>query len=152
GGGCTSGAVTYTYTVGLAIFGFTPDHGDSSTTVTITGQGFVAPLIVTFGGIQGTVLSVTGTQILARPPSGCPGVPSGAIAVTLLSDGETATSAGSFSVGVPSISSFTPTSGPGGSPRTVTAIGTGFFPTGQSGKVLVTVDGSSVAVQPSETN
>ena len=69
GSACISGPVSFTYTVGLSIFGFTPDHGDANTTVTITGQGFVAPLIVTFGGSQGTVISVSGTQVLAKPPA-----------------------------------------------------------------------------------
>ena len=154
GSGCTSAAVPFTYTVGLSIFGFTPDHGDSSTTVTITGQGFVAPLIVTFGGTQGTVMSVSGTQILAKPPSGCPGVPSGAITVTLLADGETASSSSSFRVIVPSISTGPiPSSGSGGTSTSVTIIGTGFFPTGQPSLFSVTAAGGSVnGVTTSELN
>jgi hypothetical protein len=154
GSGCTSGAVPFTYTVGLSIFGFTPDHGDSSTTVTITGQGFVAPLIVTFGGVQGTVVSVSGTQILAKPPSGCPGVPSGAITVTLLADGETASSSSSFRVTVPAISSGPiPSSGAGGTSTSVTLIGTGFFPSGQPSLVSVDAAGGSVnGITTSELN
>ena len=121
GTACTSPAVTFTYTVGMSIFGFTPDHGDASTTVTITGQGFVAPLLVTFGGKQGTVLSVTGTQILAKPPAGC--AIGGAIAVTLLSDGETASAPGTFTANNPKITSGpTPSSGPGGSATSVTIV------------------------------
>ena len=130
GATCTSAPVTFTYTVGLSIFGFTPDHGDSSTVVTITGQGFVAPLIVTFGGIQGTVVSVTGTQVLATPPPGCPSS-GGQISVTLLSTGESATSSGSFTVGVPTITSGpSPGSGPGGHGTLVTVTGTNLFRTG----------------------
>ncbi|HET7451310.1 MAG TPA: IPT/TIG domain-containing protein [Thermoanaerobaculia bacterium] len=144
GATCTSAPVTYTYTVGLSIFGFTPDHGDSSTVVTITGQGFVAPLIVTFGGKQGTVVSVTGTQILAKPPAGCPSS-GGPIAVTLLSDGETATAPGSFTVIVPTITSGpSPASGPGGTGTSVTVLGTGFFPPGATGQLSVTAAGGSV--------
>jgi len=153
GSTCTSGPVSFTYTVGLSIFGFTPDHGDATTTVTITGQGFVAPLIVTFGGIQGTVLSVSGTQILAKPPSGCPGVPGGAIGVTLLSTGESTTSSATFTVNVPAISSGpTPNSGPGGSSTPVTIIGTNLFPPGNPGALTVFVNGIAVGKTTSEVN
>lgn len=149
GTSCTSAGVTYTYTVGLSIFAFTPDHGDSSTVVTITGQGFVAPLVVTFGGKQGTVVSVTGTQILAKPPAGCPSS-GGAIAVTLLSDGETASSPGAFTVVVPTITSATPNSGPGGSATPVTVLGTGFFPPGQPSQLSVLPTGSVSGVVASD--
>lgn len=148
GGACVSGPIDYTYTVGLVIFGFTPDHGDSSTTVTITGQGFVAPLIVTFGGVQGTVLSVTGTQVLAKPPAGCPSS-GGTIAVTLLSDGETASAPGTFDVAVPKITSGpSPSSGPGGSATSVTVTGTDLFKTGTNptSSVAVSASGGSVTV------
>ncbi|HET9792961.1 MAG TPA: IPT/TIG domain-containing protein, partial [Thermoanaerobaculia bacterium] len=149
---CTSSPVTYTYTVGMSIFGFTPDHGDASTTVTITGQGFVAPLLVTFGGVQGTVLSVTGTQILAKPPAGCPSS-GGTIAVTLLSDGETAAAPGTFTINVPTVTSFAPTSGPGGTATPVTVIGTDFFPTGSPSRVSVTGAGGAIGtVSVSEVN
>ena len=153
GATCTSAPVTFTYTVGLSIFGFTPDHGDSSTVVTITGQGFVAPLIVTFGGRQGTVISVTGTQILAKAPAGCPSS-GGTIGVTLLSTGESAQSSASFTVIVPTISSGPiPSSGPGGSSSSVTVIGTGFFPSGQPGLLTVNVAGGSVnGVSTNELN
>ncbi len=158
GSTCTGGPVTYTYTVGMSIFAFTPDHGDSSTVVTITGQGFVAPLIVTFGGVQGTVISVTGTQILAKPPAGSGGCTSGSasIAVTLLSDGETATAPGAFITVGPTISgAASPTGGPGGVPTpNVTVRGTGFFPNGNTGALSVTATGHTVVsnVMPSETN
>jgi hypothetical protein len=148
GSACTSGAVPFTYTVGLSIFGFTPDHGDANTTVTITGQGFVAPLIVTFGGSQGTVISVSGTQILAKPPAGCPSS-SGVIGVTLLATGETATSAASFVVSVPNITSGpSPSSGPGGHSTAVTVLGTNLFSTGTNptASVVASASGGSVTV------
>jgi hypothetical protein len=143
---CTSSPVTYTYTVGMSIFAFTPDHGDSSTVVTITGQGFVAPVIVTFGGVQGTVVSVTGTQILAKPPAGCPSS-GGAIAVTLLSDGETASAPGTFAVAVPKVTSGpSPNSGPAGTATTVTVTGTDLFKTGTNPTSSVSVSASGGAV------
>ncbi len=157
GSTCTSNPVTFTYTVGLSIFGFTPDQGDASTVVTITGQGFVAPLIVTFGGVQGTVISVSGTQILAKPPAGCS--PGGVIAVTLLSTGETASSSSSFTGVAPTIKgSASPSGGPAGVGTPAIVRGTGFFPSGQASSCTVasgcvTATGGSVTgVSASETN
>jgi hypothetical protein len=146
GSTCTSGPVPFTYTVGLSIFGFTPDHGDANTVVTITGQGFVAPLIVTFGESQGVVISVSGTQILAKPPAGCPSS-GGTITVTLLADGESASSSGSFTVGVPNITSGpSPSSGPGGASTTVTVTGTNLFSSGTNPSTSVTAAASGGTV------
>ncbi len=39
---------------------------DSQATVTISGQGFEAPVSVNLGGIPATVLSVSGTQVIVR--------------------------------------------------------------------------------------
>jgi hypothetical protein len=153
GGGCTSNSVSYSYTVPLLITGFTPDHGDASTVVTIFGQGFVAPVLVTFGGSQGTVVSVTGTQILARPPEGCPSS-GGAIAVTLLATGESASSSGTFTVDTPKITSGPiPDNGPGGSATAVTFVGTHLYPSGNSGALSVgTTGGTATVTSASEQN
>jgi hypothetical protein len=65
--------------------------------------------------------------------------------VTLLADGETASSASSFRVIVPSISTGpVPSSGSGGTSTPVTIIGTGFFPTGQPGLFTVTAAGGTI--------
>jgi hypothetical protein len=107
---------------GLAILSFTPTSGPVGTAVTITGTGFAAGATIAFGGTPATVVSVdSSTQITATVPAGAT---TGPIAVTV--SGNTATSVASFSVGAagPTISSFTPTSGPVGS--TITINGTGF--------------------------
>ena len=60
----------YPFQYGQAMFissiapGLGPDTG--GTTVTITGQGFVSPVAVTFDGVAAQVLSVAGTQIVAK--------------------------------------------------------------------------------------
>jgi hypothetical protein len=146
GAACTGGPVTYTYTVGMSIFAFTPDQGDATTLVTITGQGFVAPLIVTFSGTQGTVVSVTGTQILAKPPDLC-SADTTPITVTLLSDGETASSSGSFLFHNPSIKfGPSPAIGPGGSPTPVTIGGSFLFEGSDASTLGVTAQGGSASV------
>jgi hypothetical protein len=67
--GKKSDGAAFRYGVGMFISSFTPMEGpaDTATTVTIFGQGFVAPVTVvaTLGG-QWDVLSVAGTEIVAR--------------------------------------------------------------------------------------
>ena len=146
GNSCTSGPVTFTYTVGLSIFGFTPDHGDSTTTVTITGEGFVAPLIVSFGGTQGSVLSVSGTQILAKPAAGCGS--SGPITVTLLATGESVSSSTNFTQGGPTVTAGpSPNTGLANVTTTVTVQGTNLFSPGTPTSVqVVNVSGGSATI------
>jgi hypothetical protein len=69
--GKVSNAVGFRYGVTMLISSFTPMEGpaDTPTTVTIFGQGFVAPVTVVAaaGGLyQWDVLSVAGTEIVAR--------------------------------------------------------------------------------------
>jgi hypothetical protein len=70
--GAVSNAVPYTYGGTMYISAISPPVGpqDTATTVTIFGQGFVAPIGITIGGISPTttwdVLSVAGTEIVAR--------------------------------------------------------------------------------------
>jgi hypothetical protein len=152
---CSSnGAVSFTYLPGMQIFDFTPDHGDASTTVTINGQGFTCPVIVSFGNTQGIVTSCTATQILAKPPSGCGGG-SGNISVTSDLTGETATSSAQFAVTGITAGAPAPPSGPAGVATTVTVTGTGLFsPTSPTG-ISVSATGGTVtlvsAVQGSGT-
>ena len=67
--GKTSNGVNFNYGVTMYISGFTPMEGpaDAATTVTIFGQGFVAPVsVVADLGGPWDVLSVGGTEIVAR--------------------------------------------------------------------------------------
>ena len=120
---------------------FTPTSGPVGAAVSITGTGFTGASKVTFHGTPATTFSVgSDTSISATVPSGAT---TGPIAVTTA--GGTGTSGTSFTVttipppGAPTISSFTPTSGPVGT--TVSITGTHF-----TGATSVTFNG--VAATP----
>lgn len=107
------------------ITSFTPSSGPVGNTVTITGTNFsVTPAnnTVRFNGTTATVTASTATSITTSVPSGAT---TGKISVTV--GGNTATSATDFTVttvALPTITSFTPSSGPVG--NTVTITGTNF--------------------------
>jgi hypothetical protein len=92
-----------------SITSFTPTSGPIGTQVDIQGNGFTGAGSVTFGGIAASYTVNSPTDITAHVASGST---TGPISVT--TSYGTATSGGSFTVTVPppSISSFTPTSGP----------------------------------------
>lgn len=102
------------------ISSFTPDTGTPGTIVTITGTTFTGATSVKFSGVAATFTVDSATQITATVPDGAI---TGRISVT--TPGGTATSSTNFKV-PPSISSFTPTSGPVGTVVTIT--GSGFTP------------------------
>jgi len=89
---------------------FTPTSGIVGAAVAITGVSLTQATKLTIGGKPATFTVNSDTQITAHVPAEAK---TGKIVVT--TPGGTATSAGIFSV-VPSISSFTPTSGPIGTP------------------------------------
>jgi len=97
------------------ISSFAPTSGAVGTTVSIVGTGFTGAGKVTFNGVMATTFSVASdTAISATVPSGAT---TGPIAVT--TSGGTGTSTVAFTVtttppAAPTISSFTPTSGPVG--------------------------------------
>lgn len=103
------------------ITSFTPANGPEGTAVTITGTDFTGATAVTFNGTPATTFSVTNaTTITATVPAGAT---TGPIAVT--TPGGTATSSSSFTVDppppvAPTISGFTPDTGPVGSGVTIT--------------------------------
>jgi hypothetical protein len=72
GNGKKSNGVGFRYGVTMFISAIVPPDGpqDTATTVTIFGQGFVAPVTVTITGVTGVtswdVLSVAGTEIVAK--------------------------------------------------------------------------------------
>ena len=113
-------------TTALAITGFTPTSGPTSggTTVTITGTGFAGTTAVKFGTTSATTFRVTGTtKIIAKTKAQAAG--NDKIHVTTPSG--TATSSAFFTfVAPPTITSFTPTSGPTTGGTTVTITGTNF--------------------------
>jgi hypothetical protein len=72
GNGLISNAKSFIYGLNMFISSFTPIDGpaDTPTTVTIFGYGFVAPVnviaVTSFGVLQWDILSVAGTEIIAR--------------------------------------------------------------------------------------
>ena len=100
-----------------AIVSFSPISGASGTSVTITGSNLTVATAVTFGGKAAASFSVgSATQITALVASGSS---SGRIGVT--TPGGTATSASSFTVlAAPTITTFSPASGPVGSVVAIT--------------------------------
>lgn len=130
GGQTGTSATDYTVTTvpGPVIASFTPASGPIGTSVTISGSNFSttpANNTVKFNETAATVTASTATSITTSVPSAAT---SGKITVTV--GGQTSTSASSFiiiTVPAPSISNFTPTSGPAGT--TVTIAGTNFSTT-----------------------
>jgi len=101
------------------ITSFSPPSGTPGTIVTINGTNFSATLAnnsVTFNGTPATVTSAATTKLVATVPAGAT---TGPISVTVA--GQTGSSANTFVVVVPAptISSFTPNSGPVGTLVTV---------------------------------
>ncbi len=78
GSGKTSNGLPFQYGQAMFISSIAPGEGPDTggTTVTIMGQGFVGPVAVSLAGTPAQVLSVAGTQIIAK---------SGAVAVRLCS-------------------------------------------------------------------
>ncbi len=101
------------------ISGFTPTSGPAGTSVTITGTAFTGAMAVTFNGVNASSFTVnSATQITATVPAGAT---TGKVAVT--TPGGTAESAANFTVILPpTISGFSPTSGPVGTSVTLTGI------------------------------
>jgi hypothetical protein len=111
-----------------AITSFTPATGTTSggTTVTVTGTGFFGATAVKFGtttAVSYTVLSPSQIKATTDPHV------AGTVRVSVTTPGGTATSSGSFRyiAPVPTITSFTPVTGPTGGGTTLTVTGTGFF-------------------------
>ena len=101
-----------------SISGFTPSSGPVGTSVTISGSHFSGASAVSFGGTSTSGFVVNSdSQISATVPAGAS---SGPISVT--TPNGTGTSAASFTVSIPhapSISGFTPSSGPVGTSVTI---------------------------------
>jgi IPT/TIG domain len=119
GGTATSGTFTISSTC-PTITSFAPTSGAVGTVVTITGTNFTGVTSVKFNGVPTAFTFNSSTQITATVPTGAT---TGKITVTTPSG--TATSVTDFVVGgAPTITSFTPTSGPVGTVVRIT--GTNF--------------------------
>ena len=123
--GATTGTVTVTtftstmksnraFLVTPQIKSFTPTSGIVGTSVTITGVSLTQTTKVTIGGKPASFTVNSDTQVTATVPAGAK---TGKITIT--TPGGIATSPTAFSV-VPSIASFSPTSGPVGTSVAIT--------------------------------
>src|SRR5438046_4600331 len=102
------------------ITSFTPASGPVGTSVTISGTNFTDASAVLFNGTSASFTVNSATSIAATVPSGATTRP-----ISVTTSGGTASSAGSFTViNPPTITSFTPASGPVGT--NVTINGTNF--------------------------
>ena len=105
-----------TLTVLPRVTGFDPATGPVGTTVTIAGSGLGGATGVSFGNTAATTFTpLSANSVTAVVPAGAA---SGAITVTTPAGSDT--SAGSFTVVVPTVDGFTPGSGVAGTEVTIT--------------------------------
>jgi hypothetical protein len=135
-GGTATSSSSFTVTVSPppSITGFAPTSGGVGASVTIDGSGFTGATAVRFNGTSATAFTVNSdTQITATVPAGASTGP-----ISVDAPGGTATSTGDFTViPPPTISDFTPGSGPAGT-TVVTITGSGF-----TGATVVAFNGTS---------
>lgn len=121
---------SYTYTGTPTILNINPNQGPltNNAAITITGTNFADTFTtVTFGGVAGTVNSVTGTTSLNVTPPNAPGGTPGNVPVVVTTYGIANSLPGTFTyVGAPTVATITPNRGPIGGGRTVTITGTNF--------------------------
>jgi len=151
-GGSATSTGGYTYVAAPTITSVSPSSGPiaGGTTVTITGTNLEGTTGVTIGGTAGTTLTnVSATSVTIVTPSGS----AGAASVVLTTPGGSATSSGAFTyVGVPTITSVSPSSGSTAGGTTVTIAGTNLTNTtsvtfgGTAGTTITNVSETSVTV------
>lgn len=121
GGGSTTTAPPPQPAATPTITSFNPTSGAAGTSITVTGTNLNGATSVTIGGAAATFSVASATSVTAV-------VPSGAVTgkISIVTPQGTAISAGNFtlSVAAPTIASFSPTSGQGGT--SVTLTGTNF--------------------------
>jgi uncharacterized repeat protein (TIGR03803 family) len=154
-GGSNGGGVLFSLDVGLAPFvTFLPRTSPVGTKVGFLGQGFAGTKAVSFNGTPASFNVVSDTYLTAIVP---PGASSGYITVTTPT--KTLQSDTGFLV-MPKITSFSPTTGPVGTPVTITGLSLGQtngvrfgdvkaanFTVNSDGQVTATVPSGAVTAQ-----
>lgn len=137
----------FNYIAGLpAITSLTPIEGATcgGTRVTITGKNFLSGATVAFGGVTGTLISLTATQIICETPLGS----AGSVDVKVTNPGTlSATLSAGFSYVNPSLTKIQPNLGNIQGGTLVALTGKGFDSKGQIEVSFGTQKGTSVTVQ-----
>lgn len=122
GGGIATAVQMFTIVPPPQITNFTPVSGFPGSVITITGQNFISPVTVSFGGVTAANVTILSpTQLLADVGNGASGV------VTVQNAGGTAASVTTFSFfGAPTITNISPAQG--GAKTVITVRGTDFQP------------------------
>ena len=121
GTSATSASDQFTYVAAPTITSITPTSGPTagSTSVVITGTNLLAASAVKFGSNAGSITNNTATSITATSPAGSTGTVD--IRVTTAGGTSATRSADQFTyVAAPTITSFTPSTGPVGTLVTIT--------------------------------
>jgi len=144
-----SSADQYTYEATPAFNSLSPTGGPiaGGTSVTISGSSLTGTTGVTFGGVAGTVNSVSNAQVIVTTPANG----AGSVTVALTTAGGSISKLNAFTYfAAPTLTSLSPSTGPTTGGTTVTIDGTNFV----VGQTSVNFDGSaalSVTVSPDGT-
>lgn len=117
-------------------------YNDTTTLITIQGQGFQAPVAASIANVAARVVSVSGTEVVVQSPgvqpTACADV-TGPVGVVNINTGDGATSTAQFIYKVPktTINSISPISGGQNGGTAVTITGTGFTGPGGGNDVRV---------------
>jgi len=131
-------------------------YNDTTTLITIQGQGFEAPVAASIANVAARVVSVSGTEVVVQSPgvlvTSCANV-TGPVSVVNINTGNSASSTAQFIYLVPktSITSIQPTSGPQGGGTPVTVSGSGFAGPSGLNDVRVVFGDQGAPVQPGGT-
>ena len=126
GTSATSSGDQFTYVAAPAVSDISPTYGPttSGTSVVITGSNLTAASAVKFGSTNATTYTInSATQITASSPAGSPGTVD--ITVTTVGGTSATSSADQFTyIGIPTVSSVSPSSGPTTGSTSVVITGT----------------------------
>lgn len=138
----------FRYVANMQITAAGPTQGgiEGGTRVTIEGNGFVAPVAVTIGGVAATPVFVSGTRIIALTSApilaGCTNI-TGPIVVTNISNGDSATGPDfTFVIPRPAILNVSGDVVPGGAVN-ITVLNAGTLPRLQAGSATLPITGAT---------